>query len=197
MSNAVVVLIEDGTGSGSGGGGSNAVDSPRRALASASITLTLAILGRRVNLPDGSGRLDFFACSVCLLPRPKESLLRSLCCSSVLPVPFAFSRLGILPGLGIMLVVAGANALAGTLLLRAAGTLNMHSFEGLAEAVGGRAWRVSASAQHSAACHGMTWLGVLCAGLCGTTALSAGLARAMISKCHADSACGNGCSALS
>lgn len=63
----------------------------------------------------------------------------------MLPLPFAFSRLGILPGLGIMLAVAAANALAGTLLLRAAGALHMHSFEGLAEAVGGRAWRVRAA----------------------------------------------------
>lgn len=78
-------------------------------------------------------------------------------CSSVLPLPYAFSRLGILPGLGIMLAVAGANALAGTLLLRAAGALRMHSFEGLAEAVGGRSWRVRAPAQQAAPSQSAPW----------------------------------------
>lgn len=50
MSTPALVLVEDGSRSGDGGaaGGSNAVDSPRRAFASATITLTLAILGRRV-----------------------------------------------------------------------------------------------------------------------------------------------------
>ncbi|PRW60760.1 amino acid transporter [Chlorella sorokiniana] len=62
--------------------------------------------------------------------------------SSVLPLPFAFSRLGVVPGLLIMLAVALGNALAGTLLLRAAGALDKHSFESIAEAVGGRSWRV-------------------------------------------------------
>ena len=61
----------------------------------------------------------------------------------MLPLPYAISRLGVFPGMGIMLAVAGGNALAGTLLLRAAGCLDKHSFEGLAEAVGGRSWQVS------------------------------------------------------
>lgn len=68
----------------------------------------------------------------------------SLCRSSVLPLPFAFSRLGVVPGLIIMMAVAVGNALAGTLLLRAASALDKHSFESIAEAVGGRSWRVSA-----------------------------------------------------
>lgn len=42
-----------------------------------------------------------------------------------------------------MMAVALGNALAGTLLLRAAGALDKHSFESIAEAVGGRSWRVS------------------------------------------------------
>ncbi|KAL4422426.1 hypothetical protein ABPG75_008623 [Micractinium tetrahymenae] len=81
--------------------------------------------------------------------------------SSVLPLPFAFSRLGILPGLGIMLAVAGGNALAGTLLLRAAAALDMHSFEGLAEAVGGRAWRLGTEV-----CLILLLFGNLCGDLC-------------------------------
>jgi hypothetical protein len=62
--------------------------------------------------------------------------------STVLPVPFAFSRLGVLPGLAIMLTVALANTMVGTLLLRCAGSLHKHTFEGLAEAVGGSSWKV-------------------------------------------------------
>ena len=63
-------------------------------------------------------------------------------CSTVLPVPFAFSRLGVLPGILLMLFVALGNALAGTLLLRCAGSLGAYSYEGLAEAVGGKSWKV-------------------------------------------------------
>jgi len=71
----------------------------------------------------------------------------------VLPLPFAFSRLGIIPGLAAMMAVALGNALAGTLLLRAAGCLDRHSFEGLAEVVGGRPWRVSGAGQGSQGLH--------------------------------------------
>ncbi|KAI3429787.1 hypothetical protein D9Q98_010100 [Chlorella vulgaris] len=98
------LLIEDGGGGSTGVGG----ETRRRALFSATATLTLAILG-----------------------------------SSVLPVPYAFSRLGVLPGLGVMLLVALSNAVAGTLLLRAAASLDKHTFEGLAEAVGGRSWKLA------------------------------------------------------
>lgn len=62
--------------------------------------------------------------------------------STVLPLPWAFSRLGVVPGLAVTLAVALGNALAGTLLLRAAGALDCHSFEGLADRVGGRSWRL-------------------------------------------------------
>ena len=60
----------------------------------------------------------------------------------MLPVPYAFSRLGVLPGLGVALSVALANALTGTLVLRCAGALDAHSLEGLAGAAGGPAWKV-------------------------------------------------------
>jgi hypothetical protein len=61
----------------------------------------------------------------------------------VLPVPFAFSRTGVLVGLATALVVAAANAWTGTLLLRAAGALGCTTFEGLAHRVGGEPWKAS------------------------------------------------------
>ena len=51
--------------------------------------------------------------------------------SSILPLPWAFSRTGILPGLGFSLVVAISNAYTGTLLIRAAGHLNKRTYEGV------------------------------------------------------------------
>lgn len=65
--------------------------------------------------------------------------------SSVLPVPFAFARMGVLPGVVTALVVAYANTLTSTLLLRAAAHTGCYSYEGIAEAVGGRVWKVSAA----------------------------------------------------
>lgn len=59
--------------------------------------------------------------------------------SSVLPVPFAFSRLGLLPGLGVAFVVALVNAYTGTLLLHAAGALHKRTYEGVCAA----AWHSS------------------------------------------------------
>ena len=79
------------------------------------------------------------SCPCCFPARPGTWLCRG---SSVLPLPFAFSRLGVLPGLVLMLAVALANALVGTLLLRCASSLDKHSFEGLAEAAGGPSWKV-------------------------------------------------------
>ena len=58
-------------------------------------------------------------------------------CSSVLPVPFAISRTGVLMGLLTMLVVAYSNALTSILLLRAAGKTGHDTYEGVAEAAGG------------------------------------------------------------
>jgi hypothetical protein len=101
-----VTLVEEG-----GWGRPPRPETPGRALASATVTLTLAILG-----------------------------------SSVLPVPYAVSRLGVLPGLGIMLAVGLGNSLAGTLLLRSAAALDRHTYEGLAHAVGGPSWKVGAAA---------------------------------------------------
>ena len=63
-------------------------------------------------------------------------------CSSVLPLPFAFARMGVLPGVVTALVVAYANTLTSTLLLRAAARTGCYSYEGIAEAVGGRGCKV-------------------------------------------------------
>ena len=65
----------------------------------------------------------------------------SIPCSSVLPLPFAFSRTGILLGLVTMLVVGFCNAHT-CMLLRAAGSTGHDSYEGVAEAIGGRRWKV-------------------------------------------------------
>ncbi|KAL3136879.1 hypothetical protein ABBQ32_006491 [Trebouxia sp. C0010 RCD-2024] len=78
-----------------------------RALFSAAVTLTLAILG-----------------------------------SSLLPVPYAFSKTGVLLGLLVMLVVAGSNCLTSLLLLKAAGKTGHDSYEGMALAIGGPTWKV-------------------------------------------------------
>lgn len=68
--------------------------------------------------------------------------------SSVLPLPFAFSRTGILLGLVTMLVVGFCNAHTCMLLLRAAGSTGHDSYEGVAEAIGGRTWKVRAAVRH-------------------------------------------------
>lgn len=78
-----------------------------RALFTATVTLTLAILG-----------------------------------SSLLPVPYAFSKTGVLLGILVMLVVAGSNCLTSLLLLRAAGKTGHDSYEGMALAIGGPTWKV-------------------------------------------------------
>ena len=77
-------------------------ETPTRLLLSATLTLTLSILG-----------------------------------SSVLPVPFAFSRTGVFVGLATSLVVAYANAVGCSLLLRAARKTGHGTFEGVAQAAGG------------------------------------------------------------
>ena len=65
----------------------------------------------------------------------------------MLPVPYAFSRMGVALGLLTALVVSAANAYTGTLLIRASGAANRHTFEALAQAVGGRGWRVATQAR--------------------------------------------------
>ena len=61
----------------------------------------------------------------------------------MLPVPFAFSRMGVLLGIVTMAIVAYSNSLTSVLLLRAAGLTGHDSYEGVAYAIGGRVWKVS------------------------------------------------------
>ncbi|CAL8462502.1 g2035 [Coccomyxa elongata] len=70
------------------------------------------------------------------------TLTLSILGSSVLPVPFAFSRMGVLLGVLTMAAVAYSNSLTSVLLLRAAGLTGHDSYEGVAQAVGGRVWKV-------------------------------------------------------
>ena len=63
-------------------------------------------------------------------------------CSSLLPVPYAFSKTGVLLGILVMLVVAGSNCMTSLLLLKAAGKTGHDSYEGVALAIGGQKWKV-------------------------------------------------------
>lgn len=64
--------------------------------------------------------------------------------SSVLPVPFAWSRVGMVPGLALSFVVALANSYTGTLILKAAGYLGTTTYEGVCmAAIGKRSKRVA------------------------------------------------------
>ena len=66
-----------------------------------------------------------------------------LCCpSSLLPLPYAFAKTGLLLGVTTMLVVAGCNAASCYWLLRAAHATGHDSYEGVAGAIGGKNWKV-------------------------------------------------------
>ncbi|KAK9843248.1 hypothetical protein WJX74_009204 [Apatococcus lobatus] len=69
------------------------------------------------------------------------TLTLSILGSSVLPIPFAFSKMGVLVGLLTMAIVAGSNCLTSNLLLGAAFKTGNASYEGIAEAAGGRRWK--------------------------------------------------------
>lgn len=60
--------------------------------------------------------------------------------ASVLPVPFAFSRSGIVIGFFLAFFVASTNALTCTILLRSAAKRGAHTYEALAAEVLGRPW---------------------------------------------------------
>ena len=62
--------------------------------------------------------------------------------SSVLPVPFAWSRAGLVPGLLILLVVAAANACACRLLMSAAEETGRDTYDGVAGEAGGTKLKV-------------------------------------------------------
>lgn len=65
------------------------------------------------------------------------------CCSSLLPLPYAFSKTGIVVGLFLMTVSALTNAFTARLVLEAGHATGRKSYEGVAEAVGGRRWKVN------------------------------------------------------
>jgi hypothetical protein len=64
--------------------------------------------------------------------------------STILPIPFALSRTGVLVGGLTMLVVAAANDLTSCWLIRAAALTGHASYEALAEWAGGWRWKVGA-----------------------------------------------------
>ncbi|RMZ56478.1 hypothetical protein APUTEX25_001325 [Auxenochlorella protothecoides] len=101
------------------------------------------------------------------------TLTLSILGSSVLPVPYAFSRTGVLLGLLTALAVSLANSLTGTLLVRAAGACGTSSYEALAETLGGPRWRAFTQ----------SWLVLLLFGtLCGDFALVADTGRLAVGK---------------
>lgn len=63
-------------------------------------------------------------------------------CSSILPIPFAISKTGVLVGCLTMLVVAWANDATSCMLIRAAGATGKPTYEALAEWAGGKPWKV-------------------------------------------------------
>lgn len=67
-------------------------------------------------------------------------------CSSILPIPFAISKTGVLVGCLTMVVVAWANDATSCMLIRAAGATGKPTYEALAEWAGGRAWKVGPAA---------------------------------------------------
>ena len=116
-------------------------------------TLTLSILGRLGALLALLGphlRAPPPCHAACRLHAAPTARLRArpltLCPrlrSSVLPVPFAFSRMGVLLGVLTMAVVAYSNSLTSVLLLRAAGLTGHDTYEGVAQAVAGPVWKAS------------------------------------------------------
>lgn len=70
------------------------------------------------------------------------TLTLSILGSSLLPLPYAFSKTGIVVGLFLMTVSALTNAFTARLVLEAGHATGRKSYEGVAEAVGGRRWKV-------------------------------------------------------
>lgn len=85
-------------------------------------------------------------------PQLVTSLLATAClrcsphCSSILPIPFAISKTGVLVGVLTMLLVAWANDATSCMLIRAAAATGKPTYEALAEWAGGRPWKVSGGA---------------------------------------------------
>lgn len=77
------------------------------------------------------------------LPACHHVLTCSFRCSSILPIPFAISKTGVLVGVLTMLLVAWANDATSCMLIRAAAATGKPTYEALAEWAGGRPWKVS------------------------------------------------------
>ena len=118
-------------------------ESPQRALVSAVFTLTLSILGRcdHASPPPPLSRALSVPISTLRTAVSAGLTASTWSRSSILPVPFAFARTGVLLGLCTMLVVGLCNTYTSTLMLRAAALTGHDSYEGVAYAVGGRAWK--------------------------------------------------------
>lgn len=134
-------------------------ESGPRLLISAISTLTLSILGRSAACPlllHASPHLLHVAAWTPGPPKQQHAEPKAthacLPRSSVLPVPFAFSRMGVLLGILTMAVVAYSNSLTSVLLLRAAGLTGHDTYEGVAHAVAGPVWK--ARSPHAAPQHG-------------------------------------------
>jgi sodium-coupled neutral amino acid transporter 11 len=80
-------------------------------------------------LPESADRAFWSACI---------TLTLGILGSSVLPVPFAWSRAGIVPGLALSFIVGLANSYTGTLILKAAGYLGTTTYEGICMAAIGK-----------------------------------------------------------
>ena len=125
------------TGGGGGGGAGGNDDDASTAAAAATSTSSLSLDPRLVAARESDRRLlvsSFFTLTLAILG------------SSVLPVPFAWSRAGLVPGLAIMLVVAAANACACRLLMSAAEETGHDTYDGVAGEVGGAGLKAVAQA---------------------------------------------------
>mmetsp|Transcript_39042 Transcript_39042/g.110585 ORF Transcript_39042/g.110585 Transcript_39042/m.110585 type:complete len:247 (+) Transcript_39042:181-921(+) len=91
--------------------------------------------------------------------------------SSVLPMPYAFSKTGVLIGVVLMVVVAYANALTARMLLSAAAATHTDTYEGCAKAVGGKPWKVWAQ---------LTLLALLFGSTCGAVSLFRDVAKIIL-----------------
>uniref|UniRef100_A0A383VGQ9 Amino acid transporter transmembrane domain-containing protein n=1 Tax=Tetradesmus obliquus TaxID=3088 RepID=A0A383VGQ9_TETOB len=81
--------------------------------------------------------------------------------SSILPIPFAISKTGVLVGVLTMLLVAWANDATSCMLIRAAAATGKPTYEALAEWAGGRPWKVFTQISLVL----LLW-GTMCGGLC-------------------------------
>ncbi|KAJ9521884.1 hypothetical protein QJQ45_024748 [Haematococcus lacustris] len=154
-------------------------DSLRRALYSAIVTLTLGVLGRSAAAATCIACLPLFRCSALAGFRNafqlvhKVNLHMPVLRSTILPVPFAFSKLGVIPGCATMAVVAFVNDRTCLMLIRASNLTGRFGFEELAAWAGGRKARVLTQ---------VSLILLLYGTLCGGLAFLSDVARIMVLK---------------